>query len=183
MCVHARIYMRTHANTQATVRRIGINRRRIEETLARISPPDQRKAWIGILETHDRVIRALDTELRREHGLSYRDVEALARIAETRGGDISISALAGRILLSPSRVSRLVGELERGGLVERRQNPDDGRSTRVAITERGRNRLLEAGPTYLTTLNRLVFDRLSQNDVNALNRVWRRIAPDSTSQA
>jgi DNA-binding MarR family transcriptional regulator len=153
------------------------DRRRIQETLARISPPDQRKAWIGILETHDRVIRALDRELRRAHDLAYRDVEALARVSEAPGGEISISTLADRILLSPSRVSRLVGELERAGLVERRPNPDDGRSTRVAITEPGRDRLLEAGPTYLTTLNRLVFDRLSQKDVDALNRVWRRLAP------
>ena len=151
------------------------DRKRIQQTLRRISPPDQREAWIGILETHDRVIRTLDGELRRAHGLTYRDVEALARVAEAAGGELSISALAEHILLSPSRVSRLVAQLERSGLVERRPNPDDGRSTRVGITEAGRDRLLEAGPTYLTTLNDLIFDRLGQRDVDALNRVWKRL--------
>ncbi len=155
------------------------SRRRLRATLDDVSRPEEREAWIGILETHDRVVRALDDELRRSHGLSYREVEALARVNEAEGGETSISALAGHILLSPSRVSRLVGDLERAGLVTRRPSPDDGRATRVAITEEGRDRLLEAGPTYLTTLNRLVFDRLTRSDVDALNRIWRRIAPES----
>jgi DNA-binding MarR family transcriptional regulator len=168
--------MRTHAKSRY-LPPMPPDRRRIHEILGRISRPDERKAWIGILETHDRVVRTLDAELRRAHGLTYRDVEALARVAEASGGELSISALADRILLSPSRVSRLVAELERSGLVERRPNPEDGRSTRVAITGAGRDRLLEAGPTYLTTLNDLLFDRLTQRDVDALNRVWKRLEP------
>lgn len=154
------------------------NRRAVRREIERISTVDERRAWIGILETHDRVVRALDAELRRSHGLSYRDVEALARVAEADQGVTSISALASVILLSQSRVSRLVAHLEGGGLVERRPDPDDGRATRVAITQQGRDQLLEAGPTYLSTLNQLVFDRLRKTDVAALNRVWRRLATE-----
>ena len=152
-----------------------LDRRRIEKELERISRPEERRAWIGILETHDRVVRGLDLELRRSHALTYRDIEALARLGEAPGGELSISDLAERILLSPSRVSRLVAELERAGLVDRKANPADGRSTTASITREGRDRLLEAGPTYLNTLNRLLFDHLTRKDVDELNRIWSRL--------
>ena len=157
------------------------DRSRIRKTIERLSRPEERRAWIGILETHDRVVRALDGALRRAHGLSYRDVEALARVAEAETGELSVSSLAGHILLSPSRVSRLVAELERAGLVERRSDPSDARSTRVAITDQGRDRLLEAGPTYMTTLNELLFDHLARKDVDALNGIWERLASSDTA--
>jgi DNA-binding MarR family transcriptional regulator len=86
-----------------------------------------------------------------------------------------MSLLASRILLSPSRVSRLVGALVEARLVSQRPSEEDGRATIVEITDLGRDRLLEAGPAYLTTLNRLLFDHLTRADVAALNRAWRRI--------
>jgi DNA-binding MarR family transcriptional regulator len=167
--------MLAQASKSSTISVVGRTRRRAAEAeLRRLSKPDERAAWIGLLETHDRVVRGIDAELRRAHGLSYRDIEALARIAEVAEG-VSMSVLASRILLSPSRVSRLVGALVEARLVSQRPSDEDGRATIVEITNVGRDRLLEAGPTYLTTLNRLLFDHLTRADVAALNRAWRRL--------
>jgi DNA-binding MarR family transcriptional regulator len=102
-------------------------------------------------------------------------VEALIEIAHADEGSISVSDLAQRIRLSPSRTSRLAMELERQGLVERQRDAADTRSTRVAATPAGRHRLFEAAPTYLSTIRAHLFERLGERDVKQLARILGRI--------
>ena len=47
------------------------------------------------------------------------------------------SELAGRLGVSKQALNYLLGELERSGYLERRPHPDDQRSKRIALTERG----------------------------------------------
>jgi DNA-binding MarR family transcriptional regulator len=47
------------------------------------------------------------------------------------------SELAGRLRISKQALNYLLGELERLGYLERRPDPDDQRSKRVALTPRG----------------------------------------------
>ncbi len=49
------------------------------------------------------------------------------------------SELAARLGMSKQAVNYLLGELERRGYLERRADPDDLRSRRVVLTERGEN--------------------------------------------
>ncbi len=66
----------------------------------------------------------------REYGVLY----ALA--GEDDG--LRITDLTDDVLLTQAGVSRLVARLERRGLVERRDDPDDGRACRIVLTEEGR---------------------------------------------
>jgi len=47
------------------------------------------------------------------------------------------SELAARLGMSKQALNYLLGELERRGYLERRVDPDDRRSRRIALTERG----------------------------------------------
>ena len=47
------------------------------------------------------------------------------------------SELAARLRMSKQALNYLLGELERMGYLERRADPDDGRSKRIAFTARG----------------------------------------------
>src|SRR4051795_2870066 len=85
-------------------------------------------AWIGLLETHKRLTRALDAELEAEHGLSLSGVECLGRLAAAENRAMRLSALATVTGLSLSRISRIVDTLESRQLVERRSSPDDARA-------------------------------------------------------
>ena len=49
------------------------------------------------------------------------------------------SELAARLGMSKQAVNYLLGELERRGYLERRADPDDLRSRRIVLTERGEN--------------------------------------------
>src|SRR5689334_205879 len=76
-------------------------------------------AWIGLLETHKRLTRALDAELEAEYGLTLSGVECLGRLAAAEGRALRLSALATATGLSLSRISRIIDTLEARALVER----------------------------------------------------------------
>jgi DNA-binding MarR family transcriptional regulator len=136
---------------------------------------EEERAWAGLLETHEALVRELDARLLAEHGMPLSSFEALMHIAHAGEGAIAISELADRVRLSPSHVSRLVIELERQGFVERQRSATDSRSTRAAITKVGRKQLREVGSTYLSTIRALLLDPLSEREVRQLARVWERI--------
>src|SRR5947199_10661963 len=69
-------------------------------------------AWIGMLETHKRLTRALDAELEAEHGLTLSGVECLGRLAASDERAMRLTALANATGLSLSRISRIVDALE-----------------------------------------------------------------------
>lgn len=56
-------------------------------------------------------------------------------------GSMRITALASSTQLDTSTVSRHVTQLEHSGLIERSQDPADGRAQRVALTDEGRTQL------------------------------------------
>jgi DNA-binding MarR family transcriptional regulator len=66
-------------------------------------------------------------------------------------------------------------ELEREGPVERQRDVADSRSTRIAATKAGRERLLEAAPTYFSTIRGHLFEALGERDVKQLARTLGRI--------
>src|SRR5881398_206685 len=76
-------------------------------------------AWIGLLETHKRLTRALDAELEAEFGLSLSGVEVLGRLAAAEEHSMRLSIPATETGLSLSRISRITDTLVTRGLVER----------------------------------------------------------------
>src|SRR3954467_12264428 len=90
-------------------------------------------AWIGMLETHKRLTRALDAELEAEHGLSLSGVEGPGRPAAADGAALRLSALANETGLSLSRISRIVDTLEARELVQRRSSTEDARAVEAHL--------------------------------------------------
>ena len=57
-------------------------------------------AWIGLLETHKKLTRALEAELEAEHGLSLSSLELMGRLAASEDRTLRLSLLAERTGLS-----------------------------------------------------------------------------------
>ena len=72
--------------------------------------------------------------------------------------------LGARVVLSRTRVSRLVDELEAEGLVERRPDPNDGRCTIAAITANGERSFRAAAPVYLASIDEHFNRHLSERE-------------------
>jgi DNA-binding MarR family transcriptional regulator len=156
--------------------------REVRQLIRRFLTEDEEAAWQGLLETREALVRTLDERLQAEHQVSLGTVDALMQIAHAEEGTIAVSELARLLDLSPSHVSRVVIDLERKGWVERQRSPNDSRSTRARATDAGRRQLLDAAPTYLSTIRELLFEGLSEREVKQLVRIWARIrAPRESS--
>lgn len=92
------------------------------------------------------------------------------------GGSLRMTELADRVVLSRTRVSRLAGELEDDGLLERRSDPDDGRASRAVITRQGRAALRRAAPVYLQGIARHFTRHLAPGEHLVLAGALQRVA-------
>jgi DNA-binding MarR family transcriptional regulator len=73
------------------------------------------------------------------------------------------SDLAELICADPSTVSRQVASLVKGGLLERRADPDDGRASILVPTELGRQRIEEYGRRRAVTMKPVIADWSAQD--------------------
>ena len=137
-------------------------------------------AWRGMLVTHSRVIAALDEELEREHGLALGSYEVLLSLSEAPEHSLRMGALADRLLLSRSGLTRLVDRLASRGLVERHSCDSDRRGTYARITAAGLKLFEEARPTHLRGVREHFLTHLAADDLDRLAEVWNRVlGPDS----
>ena len=91
--------------------------------------------------------------LLRPRGLTFARYEVLRLLAFSRHGVLPVGKVGERLQVHPASVTNAMQRLEEAGLVERRANPDDGRSVLAEITPAGR-RLVEH---CTELLNREVF--------------------------
>ncbi len=139
-------------------------------------------AWIGLLETHKRLTRALDAELMAQHGLSLSALELLARLAATEDRQLHLSALAAASGLSLSRVSRIIDTLQERGLVARVGCPKDARAVHAKLDESGLKLVLAAQATHFASVQAAFFDLLDDEEIATLARVFEKFAPGSAGQ-
>src|SRR5438445_13352309 len=83
-------------------------------------------AWRALLRAHATLVRQLEVDLERETGLALADFDVLAQLA-TAGGDLRMTELANRALISRSGMTRRVARLVDEGLVRRANADTDAR--------------------------------------------------------
>lgn len=136
---------------------------------------DTTAAWAALLRVHAAVLPVLDAELQAAHELPITWYDVLLELNAAPGRRLTMGELGTRVVVSRSRVSRVVDDLVSAGLVARETNPDDRRSAYALITDIGRKRLRAAAPTYLAGIERHFTSRMSaaeaQTVARALNKV------------
>ncbi|MDW8809601.1 MarR family transcriptional regulator [Streptomyces scabiei] len=115
--------------------------------------------WRDILSVHARTMCEIDRVL-HPYGLGASDFEVLDILASglaaaTTAGDLCrVQNIAEKVHLSQSALSRLIGRLEKDGLVERSVCAEDRRGVWVALTDKGRALHAEALPLQRDALAR-----------------------------
>jgi DNA-binding MarR family transcriptional regulator len=103
-------------------------------------------AWGALLKVHAALVPMMDAELRRVCGISLSWYDVLLELNSAEDRQLTVGELDSRVVLSRTRISRVVDELAAAGLVERRSHPTDKRSAYVAVTAKGRDVLRKAAP-------------------------------------
>ena len=145
-----------------------------EQTLRGL-PPDKRAAWLGFLRAHAAIVKGLDADLIANFGIPLSAFQVLLGVAESENGYLRMSDVAGQARLSPSRASRLVTELARRGLLERRACEGDTRVVYAAITDDGRALAAKLERLHFEGIERRFFSALSGDQVAQLAEVWPRV--------
>jgi len=135
------------------------------------------EAWIGLLETHKALTRALDAELESRYGLTLSGLELLARLAAAPDRCLRLSALAAQAGLSLSRVSRMAVTFEARGLIERTPCSDDARAVEARLTASGLALVREAQATHFASVQQRFFDALRPGELETLAAVFGRFSP------
>ena len=140
-------------------------------------------AWRGMLEVNAEVTRALDAEMRAEHGLSVSAYEVLLFLGDAPGRRLRMAEIAARVLLSRSGCTRLVDRLAKLGYVNRSAAEVDGRGLYAELTDAGAKKLAAARSTHLEGVRRHFLDRLDPLDQAALAEIWERMGLTSEGPA
>jgi DNA-binding MarR family transcriptional regulator len=136
---------------------------------------DEQQLWRRWLLVQNRLAAVLNDQLQTESGLSLQDFDVLARLTDEATGKIRITQLAIRLDWERSRLSHHIGRMQKRGLVEREECPDDGRGAFVVLTKTGRAAIEQAAPGHVRTVQRIVFDPLSGDELKMLDGINRKV--------
>ncbi len=109
-------------------------------------------AWAALLRVHARLVPQFDRELRERCDLPLTWYDVLLELHSAPGRSLTMGRLGEAVVVSRTRVTRVVDDLVSAGLVERQTHPDDRRSTVVAITAEGGRRFRRAAPVYVRSI-------------------------------
>jgi DNA-binding MarR family transcriptional regulator len=135
----------------------------------------QQGVWRQWLAATAQLPVALHRELQADAGLSLPDFDVLVQLTESREARARVTELARALSWEKSRASHHLTRMERRGLVARVECDDDGRGAFVVLTAEGRAAIEQAAPGHAETVRTLVFDQLTDAEVDALGSVLGKV--------
>jgi DNA-binding MarR family transcriptional regulator len=135
------------------------------------------KAWEALLRSHATLLRQLDKDLEKETGLPLADFDVLAQLA-VAGGELRMTELADRALISRSGMTRRVARMVEEGMVRRANVAADARGVVVALTEAGVARLAETAPVHARGIADLFVARLDDRELAAVESALEKVTLD-----
>jgi DNA-binding MarR family transcriptional regulator len=143
----------------------------VGETETRWLSTDEQQAWRGFLTATHTLFSAVEGQLQRESGIPHGYYEILVRLSESPGRELRMSQLAEASTSSKSRLSHAVARLEERGWVERLDCETDRRGQVARLTEVGFAALAAAAPSHVEQVRRVLFDRLTDEQVAQLTAI------------
>lgn len=137
---------------------------------------DEELVWRSLMRLVFTMRSALDEDLQRSCGLSSTEYSVLMHLSESSDRRLRMSDLADRTNLSPSRITRVIDQMARFDLVERRPGDGDGRNTYAALTTNGMSILRRAWPHHLRSVRKRAFDHLTSEETRVLGPILQRLA-------
>jgi DNA-binding MarR family transcriptional regulator len=132
---------------------------------------DEMAAWIRLAAVLELLPGVLDSQLRRDAGLTHFEYFVLAMLSEAPERTLRMTALAARTNATLPRLSHVIRRLEERGLVERFPCPQDGRATNARLTGAGWDKVVATAPGHVDAVRAHVIDPLTREQVHQLAQI------------
>lgn len=140
---------------------------------------EEQAAWRGFLAMVRHITTGTNKQLHDEAGLPHGYYQILAMLSEAEDRTLRMSQLADITMTSQSRMSHAIKALEARGWVQRRGVESDKRGHAAVLTDAGFAVLVSIAPSHAAEVRRLMFDRLSREQVLQLRQIARAVVPPS----
>lgn len=129
-----------------------------------------------LLGAHATLTRELSARLVEEHGLTMSEYEVLFLLSREPEHSMRRVDLSREVRLSPSGITRMLDRLETTGLVEKGHCEQDARVTYAVLTDAGMKKLRACAPAHYEAIERLIGERLSDEEVESLSALLGRLS-------
>lgn len=130
-------------------------------------------AWESLLTVHATFMKSF-TAAPIWGEVSMKEYDVLYALTKA-DGPARLTDLHRSVLLSQPALSRMVDRLVTRGLVERCDDPGDGRAVRIALTDAGRERQREVGRAHARDVGAAMTASVSDADLEELKRITRAL--------
>ncbi|MDX3248933.1 MULTISPECIES: MarR family winged helix-turn-helix transcriptional regulator [unclassified Streptomyces] len=137
---------------------------------------DERRAWLAYVDFSTLLADHLNRQLRRDAGMTHADYSVLAYLSMAPDSTLGMSELAERLKITRSRLTHAVNRLREVGLVDRREDPADGRGQLAFLTGEGKALLEKVAPGHVEAVRRVVFDVLTPEQVRQFAEIGEAIS-------
>ncbi|MGN6502813.1 MAG: MarR family winged helix-turn-helix transcriptional regulator [Pseudolysinimonas sp.] len=142
--------------------------------VAQMSGP-QSDTWLQLIALSELLPAALDAQLRRDSNITHFEFAVLSLVQLAPLGALSPSDIAQTLNATLPRLSHVLARLEANGLLTRTAAMHDRRGVEVRLTTRGRRVAVKATPAHIATAKSLVLDQFSDDELETLAGLLRRI--------
>ncbi len=139
-------------------------------------------AWAALLRCQAALVPRLSEHVQAEAGIPLSWYDVLLELASAPDERLRIQQLGERVVLSRSRVSRIVDEMERAGLVRREADPQDGRASLAVSTDEGTAAFRRARPVYLDAIEQLFARHLTATEQEVMTAALTRVVTDAAAR-
>ena len=139
--------------------------------------------WRALMRIVLSLPHRLDIDLVRAAGITANEYTTLMCLSEASHRELRMADLAKAAALSPSRMTRLVDDLQTRGLITKRASSEDGRGNVAKLTPAGSAKLKAAWPAHLASVRTRVFDHIDPSTIADAAQALSEVATTLEEQA
>ncbi len=130
--------------------------------------PGEESLWRTIMVIVKALPRYLDSDLVQGIGLTASEYTTIMHLSEAPNRELRMNDLASATGLSPSRMTRLVDDLQLRSLVTKVASSTDARGNVARLTPKGMAKLRAAWPVHLQSVRTRFFDHLDATCIDVI---------------
>jgi DNA-binding MarR family transcriptional regulator len=142
---------------------------------ARKLTEEQRLLWKAYRDLFHGLSDTLEAQLARDSGLSGSEYAVLVELSHAPGQVMRARELCAALNWDRSRLSHLVGRMEKRALLTREECAEDARGLMLRLTDAGKGVVEDAAPEHSEAIRRYFFNPLSSDELETLTALFDRL--------